>query len=298
MCRPRQVLPGATVVVTRRCAQRLFLLVPSEMVNAIVAYVLAVAANRYGIQVHAFCVLSNHLHIVLTDVHGRLPAFAQYFHSLVGRAINAARGRQEDFWAPNTYSAVTLLSPADVVAKTAYVLANPVAAGLVPSGRDWPGLWSAPESIGGEAVEVPRPGFFFKPMGSMRKSAQLQLHCPPGFASTADFLEQLRPALAALEAEAAATLATEGRTFLGARRVLAQDPMSHPATREPLGQLNPRVACRDPEVRKGALARLQEFAAAYRDALAAWRRGIRDVIFPEGTYQMRVQHAVRCAAPA
>src|SRR5512138_850978 len=143
MSRPRQVIAGATVLVSRRCFQRLFLLVPSDMVNAIVAYVLGVAARRYGVQIHAFCVLSNHLHIVLTDVYGRLPAFAQYFHSLVGRAINASRGREEDFWAPNTYSAVTLISPADVVAKTAYVLANPVAAGLVRSGREWPGLWSA-----------------------------------------------------------------------------------------------------------------------------------------------------------
>lgn len=32
--------------------------------------------------------------------------------------------------------------------KIAYVLANPVKAGLVRHGRQWPGLWSAPEQIG------------------------------------------------------------------------------------------------------------------------------------------------------
>ncbi len=47
MSRPRQVIAGATVLVSRRCFQRLFLLVPSETVNAIVAYVLAVAARSY-----------------------------------------------------------------------------------------------------------------------------------------------------------------------------------------------------------------------------------------------------------
>jgi hypothetical protein len=40
---------------------------------------------------------------------------------------------------------VKLVSARDIVDKTAYVLANPVAAGLVASGSAWPGLWSAPE---------------------------------------------------------------------------------------------------------------------------------------------------------
>jgi REP element-mobilizing transposase RayT len=57
---PRQVLPGTAYLVTRRCAQREFLLRPSPATNAVFLYVLAVAACRFGIRVHAFCVLSNH----------------------------------------------------------------------------------------------------------------------------------------------------------------------------------------------------------------------------------------------
>src|SRR5512138_1126672 len=288
MSRPRRVVPGATVLVSRRCSQRLFLLRPSPIINRIVGYVLAVAARRYSIQLHAFCVLSNHLHLILTDPLGRLPAFEQYLNSLVGRAVNAHHGRWEDFWAPNTYSAVTLLSPEDVVAKTAYVLANPVAAGLVKSGREWPGLWSAPESIAGEPLEFARPEGFFRPKGSMPATAALQLHCPSGFASVEEFREQLEAALAALEAQAAAKMETEGRSFLGTWRVLAQKPTGRPAPGELRRGLNPRVASRDKWKRIEALTRLKEFVAEYREALADWRRGLRDVLFPAGTYQMRI----------
>jgi hypothetical protein len=33
------------------------------------------ASKRFGVLVHGYAVLSNHYHLVLTDVHGNLPAF-------------------------------------------------------------------------------------------------------------------------------------------------------------------------------------------------------------------------------
>ena len=145
MTTPRQVIPGAVYLVTRRCSQRQFLLRPSQTTNATFLFVLAAAVRRFGIRLHAFCVLSNHFYLVLTDPDARLPEFEQYLDSLVARAVNASLGRWESFWAPSSYSAVKLVSPQDVVEKAAYVLANPVAAGLVRHGREWPGLWSSPE---------------------------------------------------------------------------------------------------------------------------------------------------------
>jgi hypothetical protein len=55
------------------------------------------------------------------------------------------------------------------------------------------------------------------------------------------------------------------------------------------------VAARDKWKRIEALCRLAEFADAYRKALTALRAGARDVVFPPGTYLMRVAHGVRCA---
>jgi REP-associated tyrosine transposase len=287
---PRQILPGTSYLVSRRCSQRQFLLKPSQTTSDVFLYVLAVAAQRLEIQVHAFCVLSNHFHLVVTDPHARLPAFHQFLDALVARALNASLGRWEAFWAPNSYSAVTLASPHDTLDKAAYVLANPVAAGLVRSGRLWPGLWSAPEWIGGDALVVRRPKHFFDPKGSLPESITLQLTPPPGF-SPDEFREQLTAALAEREAQAVRS-ARDG--FLGAARVLAQKPTGRPAPGEPRRTLNPRVAARDKWKRIEALGRLVEFLRSYRSAWAARRAGNADVIFPCGTYLMRVVHGVPC----
>ncbi len=296
MTAPRQILERTTHLVTRRCSERRFFLRPSRAVNDIVRYVLAVATERYGVAIHAFCVLSNHLHLVVTDIKGNLPAFEQYVGSLIARAVNSLHGHWEHFWSPGSYSAVKLLEPSDTLAKIAYVLANPVAAGLVRHGADWPGLWSAPEQIGADPITVTRPAHFFRAEGDMPETAKLQLVCPPGFESVDAFRRELVAALTKLEDEASKKLATEGRSFLGARKVLAQRPGAQPTTDEPRRELNPRIAGRDKWKRMEAIGRLKEFVRAYRRALDEFTNGVRNTIFPAGTYWMRVAYGVRCAA--
>jgi REP element-mobilizing transposase RayT len=290
MTAPRQVLEGTTYLVTRRCTQRMYLLRPSKVVNEVYAYVLALAAARYKVEVHAYCVMSNHAHLVVTDPKARLPAFLQYLDGLVGRALNALHGRRENFWASEGVSIVTLGGPEDVVAKAAYTLANPVAAGLVRRGREWPGLWSSPERIG-STIQVSRPEHFFSKDGYLPKTIGLKLTAPPGF-SARGFREALEPALAALEAEAQG----QAQEFLGPKRVLAQRPFDRPRTKEPRGRLNPRVAAQDRGKRLELIGRLKSFLADYREALAGWREKRRRQTFPAGTYLMRVAHGVPCAA--
>jgi REP element-mobilizing transposase RayT len=293
MTAPRQVLTGATYLVTRRCTQRQFLLRPSKTTNEAFLYLLAVAARRYAIDVHAYCVLSNHFHLIVTDREARLPAFHQFLDALVARAINASLGRWEAFWAPNSYSAVRLVSLNDILEKAAYVLANPVEARLVRSGRLWPGLWSAPEWIGGAALEIARPKHFFDAKGSLPADVTLQLTPPPGFASADEFRIQLCAALAEREEQAARQ---NGSGFLGVVRVLSQKSWRRPAPAEPRRTLNPRVAARDKWKRVEALGRLVEFLRSYRSAWAARRAGKADVTFPCGTYLLRVAHRVPCSA--
>ena len=105
MTAPRRILRGATYLVTRRCSERRFFLRPSASTTAIFQYVLAVAALRYNVLIHAYCVMSNHYHLVVTDPDAQLPEFSRYLDSLVARAVNASLGRWEAFWAPGSYSA-------------------------------------------------------------------------------------------------------------------------------------------------------------------------------------------------
>jgi REP element-mobilizing transposase RayT len=295
---PRQVLEGTTYLVTRRTAQRQLLLRPSTESNAIFLYVLAVAAERYGVLVHAFCVMSNHYHLVVTDRRAELPAFARYLDSLVARAMNASLGRWEDFWAPPSFSAVSLASPDDIIDKIAYTLANPVTAGLVRSGREWPGLRSGPELIGAEPIVANRPNTFFRAKGYMPQSVELTVCPPPGFDHPAELRARVAKELEVREDRAAKTVATEGRGFVGTAKVLAQKPTSRPAPGEPRRTLNPRVAARDRWKRLEVIGRLKDFLVRYREAWRRWRAGARDVVFPCGTYLLRVAHGVSCAAAA
>ena len=295
MTAPRQVLAGTTYLVTRRCFQRQLLLRPCAQTNHVFLYVLAVAARRFGVRLHAFCVLSNHFHLVVTDPAARLPAFEQYLDSLVARALNASLGRWESFWAPSSYSAVALSAPDDIVDKAAYTLANPVAAGLVRRGQDWPGLWSRPEQLG-STLSVKRPGAFFRQDGPMPESVDLELTAPPGFDAPADFSHRVAAALAVHEGRAATALASKGRGFLGPDKVLRQRPTARPLPDEPRRQLCPRVAGRDKWKRIEALARLKRFLTAYRLAWTALKAGARDAVFPHGTYWVRVMLGARCMA--
>jgi putative transposase len=293
MTAPRQILPGTMYLVTRRCSERRFFLRPSDITNALFGYVLAVASQRYGILVHACCVLSNHFHLVVTDPEARLPEFHRYLDGLLARSMNSALGRWESFWDPDSYSAVRLESEAAVIEKIVYVLANPVAAGLVRRGREWPGLWSDPTQIGGRPIHFERPKGFFREDGPMPEGATLQLEVPPVFEAD-HFRTVVAEAVRDAEDAAAAEHVRDGRPLLGASRVLKQKPHARPAPGEPRRVLNPRVACRNKWGRIEALLRLREFATAYREAFAVWRSGMRQVRFPPGTWKMRVVHAACC----
>ncbi len=276
--------------------QRQLLLRPSADTRALFLFILAVAARRFNIRVHAFCVLSSHYHLVVTDPDARLPAFGQFLDSLVARATNSLLGRWESFWAPASYSAVALVTPADTLDKVAYVLANPVAAGLVRHGRDWPGLWSAPEQIGGAPMVAGRPAVFFRARnGSMPPEETLELAVPPGFDSAEDFQRRLLEALEAREGEAARERAGKGLLFIGKEKILGQTPTTRPTPDGPRRKLNPRIAARDRWKRIEALGRLVKFLQEYRRAWRERRAGRLDATFPAGTYLMRVLHGAPCA---
>lgn len=296
MTAPRRVLANATSLVTRRCSERRFFLRPDPTTNAIFQFVLALAAKRYGVLVHAYCVLSNHYHLLVTDPSAQLPAFAQYVDSLVARAVNASIGHFEGFWASGTsYSAVEPATGDDVLAKAVYVLANPVAAGLVKTGAEWPGLWSSPELVGATPVVVRRPKVFFREDGYLPATVELALTPPPGFTAE-EFRDQLAHALASRERELCRAFVEAGWSYLGVAKVLAQKVWARPASGGPRFTLSPRIASRDKWKRLEAIGSLREFLAEYRKAWTALRAGVAGAEFPAGTYRLRVLHGVACAA--
>jgi putative transposase len=300
MSNPRCVLPGVTCLLTRRCSEGRFFLSPSPAVNAIVRYCLALAALRYGIELHAFAFLANHFHLVATDCTGQLPLFMHDLDLLIARALNAHHGHFESFWAPGTYSLVQLPDADAVLEKMAYTLANPVAAGLVARSDLWPGVISRPDDIGAPAQMVARPPEFFRNAGPRALPEQVPLVLVPPPALAALPLVTVREMVAARLAahEDRARRQRGGRPFLGRRQVLRQRAFARPRGRDQHFGLNPRVASRDQLTRTNALLELRSFLERYRRAWNLLKSGCRDlVVFPAGTWRVHRELGVLCEAP-
>jgi len=236
MTMPRQVLPGSTWMVSRRCSERRYLLRPDQFVGRAFLYILGYAAAVVGIRLHCYLVMSNHWHGVVTDPRGMLPRFLQRVHRLVAVVVNVLRGRWEALWSSSKPSELRLESPQDVLDKMVYVLTNPVRAGLVERVSDWPGLWSDPRQLLRGPVEVKRPKLYFRPDGKMPADVRVRLSKPPGFEHLTDeqFVELLLAKIAEEEDRIAARLSREDRKPMGARAVLQQDigqrSTCHPST--------------------------------------------------------------------
>lgn len=96
--RVRCILAGTTYLITKKTNDDMFLLVPSTDVKRILLYALILKALRYGILIHGFCFMSNHFHLVVTDVRGRLPDFMRDFLSDTGKALQIELGEKRQIW--------------------------------------------------------------------------------------------------------------------------------------------------------------------------------------------------------
>jgi REP element-mobilizing transposase RayT len=284
----RPVIAGRTYLLTRRVTQRQFLLRPEAEVNQIYLYALAVAAKRYGIAIHGWVAMSNHHHVVFTDLKGNYPKFLAYMHRLIAICVNDVRGRRENLWSVEQANVVWLVAKTDRLAKLVYALANPVAAGLVERITDWPGAISFAESLHGKNITIERPQAVFATKGPMPEKVDLQVERLPGYErlTREQWKEHLLEALVEAEKSALQILRQEKRRVLGRKAVLATDPFSSPRTKPTNDGPPPWIACADKARLKVEEEILDAFHVLYDIARVAWKeRREYKTRFPFGTYK-------------
>jgi putative transposase len=293
---PRIIQPGSTYVITRRTSRRHHLFSPDAAIRALFVFVLSFCVARFGILVHAVVLMSTHEHIVLTDPRGVLPDFLRELHRLIALGTKVLRAWEGAVWDAGKTSVVQLKTPEAIIEKIAYCMANPVAAGLVRTASEWPGLTTAPSELGRAVLEAERPKFFFDAdNGQWPERVEVHLTMPPALEGTMtrDELEhRVSEELKRQETEARQAVAESGRSFLGADRCKKSSPYRRSHSFEPLRDRNPTFAVGrgNREALLAAAEEVRAFRRAYREALRQWREGVRSVAFPPGTWLMRRLH--------
>lgn len=136
---PRVVIPGVPHHVTQRGngRQRTFF---EEADYALYLDLLAAAAERARTEVWAYCLMPNHVHIVLvpSDEDGLRRTFGELHRRYTGY-INARRRTTGHLW-QGRFGSVAMDEPHFVTALR-YIALNPVRARLVKRAEDW--RWSS-----------------------------------------------------------------------------------------------------------------------------------------------------------
>jgi len=101
---------------------------------------LAAAASRYELQIHAYCLLGNHFHLLLFSVGGRLSDAMRFLGGCFTQRINYRDGRDGPLFR-GRFTSVLIESEAHLVRVSRYIHRNPIEASMVKEPWEWE--WSS-----------------------------------------------------------------------------------------------------------------------------------------------------------
>jgi putative transposase len=101
---------------------------------------LARASERYGVEVHGYCLLGNHYHLLVHSTAGKLPGAMRWLAGRFTQRINY-RNKRDGALFRGRYHSVAIDDDAHLVRVSRYIHRNPVEARLAADPADWP--WSS-----------------------------------------------------------------------------------------------------------------------------------------------------------
>jgi REP element-mobilizing transposase RayT len=286
---------GALVEVTCRTLHSRLLLRPSPRLNQIILGTLARAKQRYGVRVCFFVCASNHLHLLLgVDDARQLSRFMGAFCSKLAREVGRLTGWRQKIFSRRYQAIVVSEEEAAQIERLRYSLAHGAKEDLVERPRDWPGVHAVRALLEREVLE----GLWFDRTQEYVARRRGEKFDPLHFA-TREILEldplpcwkhlpepERRRRIAALveniELEAAVRRKKTGARPLGPAAILAQEPHRQP--KKTKTSPAPAFHAASKAVRRELWNAYALFVAAYRDAAEKFKAGIRDVVFPQGSF--------------
>jgi REP element-mobilizing transposase RayT len=88
----------------------------------------------------SYCLMHNHVHLLIETPEANLGRGMQRLHGVYAQSFNARHGRSGHVF-QGRYGAVRMTDDAQLWTTARYIARNPVSAGLVRTGHDWP--WSS-----------------------------------------------------------------------------------------------------------------------------------------------------------
>lgn len=133
--KPREEFPGAVVHVYARGNRKQRIYVDDE---DRVAYLrlLGQVIVRQGWRCLAYCLMKNHVHLLVETPEPNLAAGMQRLHGLHAQAFNK-RHRHVGHLFQGRYGAVVVREDAQLLAVARYIALNPVEAGLCRDAAEW-----------------------------------------------------------------------------------------------------------------------------------------------------------------
>lgn len=289
-------------LLTQSCVSKFFLLAPSEEVNELFEYAVSRAAIQHNIAIFAKAAMSNHIHIVAgeRDLSSDISAFKQSVSANLTMGINNKYDRQGSIWVNAPFHEEQLHSPEAILNAIAYVITNPVAAGLVARPEHWPGVVTKICQLGTRVKTCQRPKLLGK-RSTQPITADLSLDIPAPFKD--ETVGEFQRQIADLVNERIDDIVTERRSkglgrFLGVQKIRKQTIDQRPKDYDTVKtvvtkkETEARARYKICPHREAWLYEYNKFLEDYYEAFDKWQTD-KTVAFPAGTYKMRKVHNVR-----
>jgi len=171
MARPLRIeYPGAVYHVTSRGDGREDIYLSGKD-RKMFLEVLSHVVERFGWVCHAWCLMTNHYHLMIETPEGNLSrgmrqlngVYTQRFNRIHGRVGHVFQGR---------FKSILLEKDAHLLELCRYIVRNPVAAGMAKNATDWP--WSSYRTTAGleQAPVFACAGWVLEQFGGSRKRYQ------------------------------------------------------------------------------------------------------------------------------